>query len=47
MSLYELESMFRALAKLDGTRGSAIMTEEQFDAAKDKWRRMGLKDVKV
>lgn len=43
MSLYELESMMRSLPKLDANH----MTTEQFDATKDKWRRLGLPDVKV
>lgn len=43
MSLYELESMMRSLPKLDAKH----MSEEQFDATKDKWRKLGLADVKV
>lgn len=43
MSLYELESMMRALPRLDEKH----MTNEQFDATKDKWRRLNLPDVKV
>lgn len=45
MSLYELESMMRALAKLDN-KGRA-MTDDEFEASKQRWRDLGLPDVKV
>ena len=45
MSLYELESMMRALAKLDN-KGRA-MTDDEFEASKQRWRDLGLPDVRV
>lgn len=45
MSLYELESMMRSLAKLDN-KGRA-MTDDEFEASKQRWRDLGLADVVV
>lgn len=48
MSLYELESMLRSMAKLDAkSKGSEPMTPERMNAMKGKWASMNLPDVKV
>lgn len=44
MSLYELESMMRALAKMDG---KGTMSDEEYEASKQRWRDLNLPDVRV
>lgn len=43
MSLYELESMMRSFEKLD----KRYMTDEEYEASKDRWRALNLPDVRV
>lgn len=42
MSLYEIFSMFAKMGKKD-----PLMTDEQFEASKERWRSLNLPDVKV
>lgn len=45
--MYELESMMRALQKMDGKTRSRQMTDDEFDAMLDDVRSLGIPDVVV
>lgn len=49
MSLYELESMMRSLAKMDekNSDSGGLMSDEDYEASKERWRKLNLPDVKV
>lgn len=43
MSLYEIFSMFAKMKK----DKDKLMSDDEFEAAKDRWRKMNLPDVRI